>query len=224
MNNTPEKIAVLGADPATREKLLSALRSAGYEASVFAGAEELLTAVHQSGADVILIDAATLDHDAHSILATIRGSAATAGVRVILLAAARAASQSEERAEALDLGADDAISQPWDQAELLARIRSQLRALHREKDLADKLRVAEEGQHMAHTAFEALAVTEKMTNDAFSLDRRLKIGFAAVFAVVAVMAGFYFLFAHSAQKETKQANKIIAGLEGGILRQERLIA
>jgi len=224
MNNTPEKIAVLGADPATREKLLSALRSAGYEASVFAGAEELLTAVHQSGADVILIDAATLDHDAHSILATIRGSAATAGVRVILLAAARAASQSEERAEALDLGADDAISQPWDQAELLARIRSQLRALHREKDLADKLRVAEEGQHIAHTAFEALAVTEKMTNDAFSLDRRLKIGFAAVFAVAAVMAGFYFLFAHSAQKETKQANKIIAGLEGGILRQERLIA
>jgi DNA-binding response OmpR family regulator/S1-C subfamily serine protease len=224
MNNTPEKIAVLGADPATREKLLSALRSAGYEASVFAGAEELLTAVHQSGADVILIDAATLDHDAHAILATIRGSAATAGIRVILLAAAQGASQSDERAEALDLGADDAISQPWDQAELLARIRSQLRALHREKDLADKLRVAEEGQHIAHTAFEALAVTEKMTNDAFSLDRRLKIGFAAVFAVAAVMAGFYFLFAHSAQKETKQANKIIAGLEGGILRQEKLIA
>ena len=103
MNNTPEKIAVLGADPATREKLLSALRSAGYEASVFAGAEELLAAVHQSGADVILIDAATLDHDAHAILATIRGSAATAGIRVILLAAAQAASQSEERAEALDL-------------------------------------------------------------------------------------------------------------------------
>jgi DNA-binding response OmpR family regulator/S1-C subfamily serine protease len=224
MNNTPEKIAVLGADPATRERLLSALRSAGYEASVFASHEELLTAAHQSGPDIILLDAAMLDHDAHSILATIRGSAATAGIRVILLAPAQAARQSEERAEALDLGADDAISQPWDQAELLARIRSQLRALHREKDLADKLRVAEEGQHMAHTAFEALAVTEKMTNDAFSLDRRLKIGFAAVFAVAAVMAGFYFLFAHSAQKETKQANKIIAGLEGGILRQERLIA
>jgi DNA-binding response OmpR family regulator/S1-C subfamily serine protease len=224
MNNTPEKIAVLGADPATRERLLSALRSAGYEASVFASAEDLLSNVHQSGADVILIDAATLDHDAHAILATIRGSAAAAGIRVILLAGAQAASQSEERAEALDLGADDAISRPWDQAELLARIRSQLRALHREKELADKLRAAEEGQHMAHTAFEVLAVTEKMTNDAFSLDRRLKIGFAAVFAVAAVMAGFYFLFAHSAQKETKQANKIIAGLEGGILRQEKLIA
>ena len=82
----------------------------------------------------------------------------------------------------------------------------------------------EEGQQIAHTAFEALAVTEKMTSDAFSLDRRLKIGFASVFVIAAVMAVIYFLFAHSAQTETKQANKIILGLEGGLVRQQDLVA
>ena len=43
------------------------------------------------------------------------------------------------------------------------------------------MRIAEEGQQIAHTAFEALAVTEKMTSDAFSLDRGLKIGVGAAF-------------------------------------------
>jgi DNA-binding response OmpR family regulator/S1-C subfamily serine protease len=220
MNSTLDKIVVLEADPASRDNLLASLRTAGYEAFAFATAGELLSAVHDSGADVILLDATMLDHETHSILATVRGSTATADVRVILLAAPEA----EGRAAALDLGANDAISRPWHEGELLARIRTQLRDMHREKALGDKLRVAEEGQQMAHTAFEALAVTEKMTRDAFSLDRRLKIGVAAAFAVAAAMAGFYFLFAHSAQTQTKQANKIIAGLEGGIIKQQNLIA
>ena len=220
MNSRPEKILLVEADPTSRENLLAALQGAGYEVAAFATPNELLNAVRQSSADLILLDGAILDNGTHSVLATIRGSAATSGTRVILLAAAR----PEDRAAALDLGADDAISRPWDEGELLARIRAQLRVRRTEKDFQDKLRIAEEGQHIAHTAFEALAVTEKMTSDAFSLDRRLKIGFAAVFTVAAAMAGFYFLFAHKAQTQTRQANKIIAGLEGGIIKQENLVA
>lgn len=220
MNSRPEKILLVEADPPSRENLLAALHSAGYEAAAFATPNELLNAVRQSSADLILLDGAILDNGTHSVLATIRGSAATSGTRVILLAAAK----PEDRAAALDLGADDAISRPWDEGELVARIRAQLRVRRTEKDFQDKLRIAEEGQHIAHTAFEALAVTEKMTSDAFSLDRRLKIGFAAVFTVAAAMAGFYFLFAHKAQTQTRQANKIIAGLEGGIIKQENLVA
>jgi DNA-binding response OmpR family regulator/S1-C subfamily serine protease len=220
MNSRPEKILLVEADPTSRENLLATLQGAGYEVAAFVTPNELLNAVRQSRADLILLDGAILENGTHSVLATIRGSAATSGTRLILLAAAR----PEDRAAALDLGADDAISRPWDEGELLARIRAQLRVRRTEKDFQDKLRIAEEGQHIAHTAFEALAVTEKMTSDAFSLDRRLKIGFAAVFTVAAAMAGFYFLFAHKAQTQTRQANKIIAGLEGGIIKQENLVA
>jgi DNA-binding response OmpR family regulator len=215
MDNTRERIIVLSGDAALRESLVAAMTPLGYDVAAFADAREALDSIRQSPPDILLLDAAARD-----VLASIRGSAANDAVRAIVLAAPGAG----ERAAALDLGADDAISRPFDTAELLARVRAQLRVHRAENQLRDKMRLAEEGQQIAHTAFEALAVTEKMTSDAFTLDRRLKIGFGAVFAVAALMAGIYFLFARSAQKETARANAIISKLEGGLMHQQDLIA
>jgi DNA-binding response OmpR family regulator len=220
MVNTPEKIIILDADPHSSEDLRATLQSAGYDVSVFATTREGLDAIHQTGADLLLLDAAMQDPGAGEVLATIRGSATTAAMRVLLLVAGG----SEQRATALDLGANDAISRPFDSRELLARVRARLRVQRAENELREKMRIAEEGQQIAHTAFEALAVTEKMTSDAFSLDRKLKTGFAAVLAVAILMAGIYFLFARSAQKVTQRSNSMLARLEGGIVRQQDLIA
>src|SRR5271169_750934 len=211
MVNTPERIIILDADPHSREDLRSALQSAGYDVAVYATTREGLDAIHQTGADLLLLDSTMQDPSAGEVLATIRGAAKTAAIRVLLLVSAG----SEQRATALDLGADDAISRPCDSRELLARVRARLRMQRAENQLREKMRIAEEGQQIAHTAFQALAVTEKMTTDAFSLDRRLKIGLASVFVVIALMAAIYFLFAHSAQTQSTQAYKVIAGLEGG---------
>jgi DNA-binding response OmpR family regulator len=214
-----EKIVLVDFDATSRETLASALGSAGYDAASFASAREALDAIHERGADLLILDSASQDSRAHEFVAALRGAAATESIRLILLVGAG----SEDRASALDLGADDAISRPFSPAELLARVRSQLRVRRTEKALREKMRLAEEGQQIAHTAFEALAVTEKMTSDAFTLDRRLKIGFGAVFAIAALMAAIYFLFARSAQKETQRANAIIARLEGGLTHQQDLI-
>jgi DNA-binding response OmpR family regulator/S1-C subfamily serine protease len=220
MVNAPERIIILDADSHSREDMRAALQSAGYDVAVFATTREGLDAIHQGGADLLLLDAAMQEPSASELLATIRGSAKTAGIRVLLLVAAG----SEQRASALDLGADDAISRPCDSRELLARVRARLRMQRAENELREKMRIAEEGQQIAHTAFEALAVTEKMTSDAFSLDRKLKTGFAAVLAVAILMAGIYFLFVRTEQKATQRTNTIIAKLEGGIVRQQNLIA
>ncbi len=220
MPNSPEKIIILDADPHSREDLRAALQSAGYDVAVYATTREGLDAIHQTGADLLLLDASMQEPSAGEILATIRGAAKTAPMRVMLFVAGG----SEQRASALDLGANDAISRPYDLRELLARVRARLRVQRAENELREKMRIAEEGQQIAHTAFEALAVTEKMTSDAFSLDRKLKTGFAAVLAVAIVMAGIYFLFAHSAQKVTQRSNAMLARLEGGIVRQQDLIA
>ena len=139
---------------------------------------------------------------------------------MIVLTGASAA----ERAAGLDLGADDAISRPWDTSELLARVRAQLRVRRADQQLLDKMHLAEEGQQIAHTAFDALAVTEKMASDAVSINRRLKMGLAGVFAIAVVMAGTYFLFAHSAQKDIKLGASTIARLERGIVHQQGLMA
>ena len=73
-------------------------------------------------------------------------------------------------------------------------------------------------------AFQALAVTEKMTRDAFSLGRALKIGVSALFAVAILIAGIFVLFSRRANKEANQAYAIIAQLERrahGLLRQRQ---
>jgi DNA-binding response OmpR family regulator/S1-C subfamily serine protease len=220
MEQSRERIIVLENDAAVRDGLVQSLRAAGYDAMMFATLAEGLEAVRRSGADLLLLDAGACSPGAREVIASVRGSAATAGLRVILLVGAAAA----DRAAALDIGADDAISRPWDSEELVSRVRAQVRIRRAENDLREKARIAEEGQQIAHTAFEALAVTEKMASDATSLDRRLKIGVTAAFGALVVMAAIYFLFARSAQHETKNMHAVIAQLNGSLVNQQNLMA
>src|SRR5262249_27395647 len=74
------------------------------------------------------------------------------------------------------------------------------------------------------TALQAVAVTEKMTRDAFSLDRALKIGVSALFAIALVIAGIFVLFSRKAEKENKLARLVIAQLQQGLQTQDQLIA
>jgi DNA-binding response OmpR family regulator/S1-C subfamily serine protease len=223
MDNIREKIVIIEADEASRTSLVAIMESGGYEVSAFSTPHEGLDALQHAGGDLLLLDIDLCAADmlnVHETLATIRGSGLTAAVRVIVLVCPGA----DNRALGLDLGADDAVSRPWEAKELLARTRVQLRARRADKQLSEQMRVAVEGQQIAHTAFDAVAVTERMVSNAESLDKRLKIGFAAIFAAVVVMAGIYFLFAHTAQKDLKNTTSTIARLEGGILHQQRLIA
>lgn len=231
MSDAPERIVIIEADTKSRDALGAMLQGAGYEAHGFATAREGLEAVRQLAPDLLLLNAPpatvpnagssehTIPH-AHEVIAAIRGSAMTEDVRVILVVG----SSAEERAAGLDLGADDAISQPFDPSELLARVRAQMRTRRAGHRLLERTRLAEEGQQIAQTAFQALAVTEKMTSDAFSLDRSLKIGVGVVFAIAVVMAGIYFLFARSARKDMQRTTATITRLEHGIMHQQDMLA
>src|SRR5260370_9297327 len=147
-------------------------------------------------------------------------STSTAGTRVMLLTQGGGA----ERAHGLDLGADDELTSPWEGAELLARIRVQLREKHSFDVLQEKTRIADQGREMAQTAFQTLAVTEKMTRDAFSLGRALKIGVSALFTIAIVIAGIFLLYSRRADKEAKRVYSVIAQAERGAHRQEQLMA
>jgi DNA-binding response OmpR family regulator/S1-C subfamily serine protease len=215
-----DKIIILEGDPAARASLKETFENANYDVIASWESGNALEALHQSGADVVLVGTDIGEHVAREVLSTVRGSSGTDGIRVIFLTGP----SPTDRAEALELGADDAVSRPWDAAEIISRVRAQLRARKAEKNLRDKVRIAEEGQQIAHTAFEALAVTEKMTSDASSMNRNLKIGVGSAFAVLAVMAGVYFLFARSAQHERKNLNTVIARLNLGLTSQQDLLA
>jgi DNA-binding response OmpR family regulator len=207
-------------DDTQRQNLQDALRSAGYEISSALSQDEGFRLVQSGAVDVFLLSANLADVLCCNSLAEIKGLGSTANTRVILLVHGGAA----ERARALDLGADDVLTLPWEPAELLARVRAQLREKHALEDLQEKSRLAEEGQQIAHTAFEAIAVTEKMTRDAFSLDRALKIGVSALFGVAALLAIIFLLYSRRADKETRRAYSVIAQLEHGVRTQQALVA
>ncbi|MGH9702942.1 MAG: response regulator transcription factor, partial [Candidatus Acidiferrales bacterium] len=212
MEKQRERIQILEGDPVARQNLQELIQQAGYESLASESVAEGMQSARASGADVLLLDAGLQGIDFRETLAELKGSAATQRIRVILLVGPSAS----DRALGLDLGADEVISRPWDSSEFLARVRSQLRAKRIADDQFQKTKLAEEGQQMAQTAFQALAVTEKMTKDAFSLDRGLKIGAAVVFAIALAMGGIFFLFSRKASKELRLSNALLTRLESGV--------
>jgi len=221
--NLPSKrqsILIVDPDSASRRALEELVRSAGYDVAVSSSQAEGFKFVQDASIDLLLLSADLADIQCCDALAEVKGNAATAGTRVILLTQGEGA----ERARGLDLGADEVLTSPWDPAEVLARVRVQLREKHAFDELLEKTRIADEGREMAQTAFQALAVTEKMTRDAFSLGRALKIGVSALFAVAILIAGIFFLYSRRADKEANRAFAVIAQLERGAHRQEQLMA
>jgi DNA-binding response OmpR family regulator len=215
-----QSILIVDPDPASLRLQEDLVRSAGYEVATSSSQAEGFKFVQDASIDLLLLSADLADIQCCDALTEVKGNAATAGTRVILLIQAGAA----ERARGLDLGADEVLTSPWEPAELLARIRVQLREKHAFDELREKTRIADEGRAMAQTAFQTLAVTEKMTRDASSLGRMLKIGVSALFAVALLIAGVFILFSRRANKEANQAYAVIAQLERRAHRQEQLMA
>jgi DNA-binding response OmpR family regulator len=220
LSSKREGILIVDPNDASRQSLVELLRTAGYEVAVSKSQGEGFEFVKNAGVDLLILSADLADIQCCDALAEIKGNSATADTRVILITRGGGA----ERARGLDLGADDILTPPWEPAEILARVRVQLRDKHAVAELREKTRIADEGREVAQTAFQALAVTEKMTRDAFSLGRALKIGVSALFAIAILIAGIFLLYSRRADKEVNRAYSVIAQLERSAHRQEQLVA
>lgn len=213
-----ELILLVGSD-ANARPIRDLIVTAGYEFSIAGSQEEGLRLAQEGGVDVLLLETEAADLQCSSALVGIKTLPIASRPRLILLTEGAAA----DRARGLDLGASDVLSAPWDPSELLARLRAQLRERREIRSLEEKMRISDEGREVAHTAFEALAVTEKMTRDAFSLGRVLKIGVSTLFALALLVTGIFLLYSKRADKETRRTYSVIAQLEHGLQTQEQLL-
>src|SRR5437868_13437341 len=126
----PDKILVVDTNANLREHAAQILTEAGYQVSAeFAVTSNRVLAFMP---DVIVLGANPPLLDCCDLLADVKGSEQTRHIRVVMLANGGPA----ERVRGLDLGADDVLSVPFDDRELLARVRAQLR----EKRPDDELR------------------------------------------------------------------------------------
>jgi CheY-like chemotaxis protein/S1-C subfamily serine protease len=216
-NKTPSLLLVGAPDP-DRDALGQLLADAGYMLTTADSSEDALHKMQSAEPDILLLSAAAVSGSCNEAIAVAKSH--NPETRIVVLSAGSAA----ERARALDLGADDVVPVPWAEGELLARVRTQLRQKNAVAKLEEKSRIAEESFGVAQTAFQALAVTEKMTRDAFSLERILKIGVLSLFALALVISGVFFLYSHRAEKETKRAYGEIAQLERSMQTEQQLLA
>ena len=220
MPSKRESILIVEPHAESLRQLEELLRSAGYDVAVSPSQADGFQFVRNVGVDLLLLSADLSDIQCCDALAEVKGNNATAGTRVILLTHGTGA----ERARGLELGADEVLSFPWEPVELLARVRVQIRQKRALDELREKTRIADEGREVAQTAFQALAVTEKMTRDAFSLERALKIGVAVLFGIAVLIAGTFLVFSRRADKEARRAYAVIAQLERSTHRQEQIVA
>lgn len=114
------RIVVVDDEAAIRRLLRAALERCGYGVTEAANGREALTAVQIDRPDVVLLDLGLPDREGLELVPLIRKAGAA-----LLVVSAREA--TDQKVAALDLGADDYITKPFDSEEILARIRTALR-------------------------------------------------------------------------------------------------
>lgn len=117
----PAKILIVDDEAAIRRLLRNTLERAGYAVVEAINAKEALLRAGAEYPDAILLDLGLPDRDGLSLIPLLRDD----GNTVILVVSARDA--TDEKVAALDLGADDYVTKPFDSDELLARLRVALR-------------------------------------------------------------------------------------------------
>jgi DNA-binding response OmpR family regulator len=156
-------------------RLVRELSSAGYDAAVSESADVRTVIQHEP--DLILLQTDVRTLDCCGLLVQLKGNDATAPVKIILLAEGGPL----ERSRALDLGADDVLSIPFEPVELFARIRAQLR----EKAPDDRLRLqvldANKKEREA-----AAALAEIVGQNETGKKRWIALGAVAALAVIGV--------------------------------------
>jgi two-component system KDP operon response regulator KdpE len=117
---TSAKILVVDDEMAIRRLLRAGLARAGLAVVEAANAREALAALAIDKPDLVLLDLGLPDRDGLELIAAIKAAKAA-----LLVISARDA--TTEKVAALDLGADDYVTKPFDTDEVLARIRVALR-------------------------------------------------------------------------------------------------
>jgi two-component system KDP operon response regulator KdpE len=115
------RVLVIDDELSIRRLLRATLERAGYVVVEAVSAREALDAAGAAQAEVVLLDLGLPDRDGLELVPLLKRAGRTA----IIVVSAREA--TEEKVAALDLGADDYVTKPFDTEELLARVRAALR-------------------------------------------------------------------------------------------------
>jgi len=118
----PEQITILAVDdqPQNLRLLDAVLAPRGYQIVTASSGEQALEKLRQAVPDLVLLDVVMPGIDGYEVCRRIRDNPATAFLPVVMITA----SGDQEKISSIRAGADDFVSKPFNQGELLARVAS----------------------------------------------------------------------------------------------------
>ncbi len=194
------------------QEVKQALSGQGYEIT----ADRSLTVdeILALSPEVLITEATPSDLSCCGVISQIKASPDPRTLKIVMIVHGGAL----ERARALDLGADDVVSFPFESVEFAAKIRTQFRERQPELQLEAKLKDALQKEHLAEIAVEALSGGTNTT-------RRFWLGLAILgLTAAAVLAAVVTVISNGhSRKDALQLKAEVARLNGGILHQGELL-
>ncbi len=175
----PARILVVDDTPENVLLLSAVLEKKGYQVVTASSGAEALQLIATEPPDLVLLDVVMPQMSGYEVCRKIRENPATGVLPVVMVTAL---DPGQERIKGLDAGADDFLTKPINQAELLARVRSLLRIKGLYDTVGDLARqLAENNRTLEARVAEQVAQLERLG--------RLKRFFAAPLAELIVAGG-----------------------------------
>ena len=206
------RILILNLSASSADEVHKALIGQGYEIAVETGLD--VEQIESLAPELLITEATPSDLSCCGIITQIKSRDRTKSIRVLMVVQGGAL----ERARALDLGADDVISVPFELLEFAARVRTQFRERQPEQELRTKLKHAEEKEHLAELAVETLS------GDAGTRKRHWVVPALFALSVIAVVAALLTSLTYRRTRtDTLQLKSEVARLSRGVVQQSDLL-